>query len=166
MAAVLTDGLPRKYADGQVIFRLGTFVAHCDLLPGDLARIGRERVKLPDSRGSLQQICEYGAVLPKSAFGSIFQNRGIPTFLLGDYLSGHRIAQNSHVPRGSLAANRMIRRVLPQERPFWWRQGNQIKPSRLNACARSVPRRCLCRHRGSAAPRDCPKSCRTCPVRR
>lgn len=61
---------------------------------------------------------ESGGFLPKTAPAAIFQNRGIPTFLLGDYLSGHRIALKSHDPRGILVANRMIRRVLPQERPF------------------------------------------------
>lgn len=60
---------------------------------------------------------ESGGFLPKTAPAAIFQNRGIPTFLLGDYLPEHRIAQNSHFPCGSLDANRMIRRVLPQERP-------------------------------------------------
>ena len=76
---------------------------------------------------------ESGGFLPKTAPAAFSQNRGIPTFLLGDYLPEHRIAPNSHVPCGSLDANRMIRRVLPQEHPFRWRQGNQIKPSRLNA---------------------------------
>lgn len=76
---------------------------------------------------------ESGGFLPKTAPAAIFQNREIPTFLLGDNPPERRIAQNSHVPRGSLAANRMIRRVLPQERSFRYRQGNQIKPSRLNA---------------------------------
>ena len=131
MAAVLTDGLPRKDADGQVIFRLGTFVAHCDLLPGDFARIGRERVKLPDFRGSLQQICEYGAVLPKSAFGPIFQNRGIPTFLLGDYPWKHRIGLNSHVERGRLIVNCATSRVLPGERRL---TGCSAMNSRTSGC--------------------------------
>lgn len=75
---------------------------------------------------------ESGGFLPKTVPAAIFRNRGFPTFLLGDYLPGHRIAPNSHVPRGSLAAKRRIRRVLPQELP--WQGGRRhIKPSRLNA---------------------------------
>ena len=44
-----------------------------------------EGSKLPDAHGSLARKHESGGVLPKTASEPIFMNRGIPTFLLGDY---------------------------------------------------------------------------------
>lgn len=44
-----------------------------------------QRRRPPDIRGSLARKHESGGVLPKTASEPIFMNRGIPTFLLGDY---------------------------------------------------------------------------------
>lgn len=44
-----------------------------------------QRRQPPDIRGSLARKHESGGVLPKTASEPIFMNRGIPTFLLGDY---------------------------------------------------------------------------------
>lgn len=84
---------------------------------GDLARVGYWLVNSRIFAGVLPRMGESGGFLPKTAPAVFSQNRGIPTFLLGDYLPEHRIALNSHFPCGSLAAKRRIRRVLPQERP-------------------------------------------------
>ena len=44
-----------------------------------------EGSKLPDAHGSLARKHESGGVLPKTALRPIFENRGIPTFLLGNH---------------------------------------------------------------------------------
>lgn len=44
-----------------------------------------EGSKLPDVHGSLARKHESDEVLPKTASEPIFENRGIPTFLLGNH---------------------------------------------------------------------------------
>lgn len=65
--------------------------------------------------GVLAWIHESSGVLPISVSGGEFNNRGIPTFPLGDYPQGHRIAAISPAERGRTATNHGIRGVLPQQ---------------------------------------------------
>jgi hypothetical protein len=65
--------------------------------------------------GVLAWIHESSGVLPISVSGGEFNNRGIPTFPLGDYPQGHGIAAISPAERGRTATNHGIRGVLPQQ---------------------------------------------------
>lgn len=75
-------------------------------------------------------------VLPKSVLESIFKNRGIPTFVLGDYPYERDIRTNSRIPRGRSTSDRPIRAKLPSagdgtDGKHWTaittRRGNRIR---------------------------------------
>ena len=64
---------------------------------------------LPLPCGRLLRICHSAVVLPRTASGLIFKNRGISTFLMGDYPLRGRIPINSRGLRGSIAMDCGIR---------------------------------------------------------
>lgn len=54
--------------------------------------------------------------LPTRGFGADFENREIPTFLLGDFSQRPRNVTNSRPRRGNIPPNHEFRRVLPRFR--------------------------------------------------
>lgn len=52
--------------------------------------------------------------LPTRGFGADFENREIPTFLLGDFSQRPRNVTNSRPRRGRIPPNHEFRRVLPR----------------------------------------------------
>jgi hypothetical protein len=91
------------------------YVAMDDALGGHRGRDGRASKNrllmnnIPVSRGSLARMGRSGAVFPQTAFWSIFKNRRIPTFSMGDYPRRGWNSINSHGLCGRKAMDCEIR---------------------------------------------------------
>ena len=68
----------------------------------------------PHICGSLAGIRHSADKLPIRGFGADFENREIPTFLLGDFSQRPRNVTNSRPRRGRIPPNHEFRRVLPR----------------------------------------------------